>query len=447
MTAPAIKRRDMVEVDSGLHVADWVDDVRFMISEMERIHPNLYEAHDRGEWYEAAGKLEEELQSSTLYEAVLGFMRLAALAPDGHTGVWSYPRGPYFDRRYPLIYDSFSDGLYVRSTIEKYKALFGKRIVAINGTPIEDALKAVSPFISAENDVGALVQRVEWLFSVPTCLSVPEVLHAAGLADELEYGAELTVSDVEGGESVVEISAAEGDPSLEWIDADQHFGTKAPKPLYRWAERKYSYVYLREHSTLYVNFQSVQNEDDEPLADFCRRLFEFVGSHDVQKFVLDIRNNQGGNLYLDQPLVHGLISSKRINRPGSLFVIIGRVTFSAAMHLAADIERNTHALFVGEPTGARPNFYSDVEKFRLPKSGIEILCSHLYWQNSDPRDMRQWILPDIPAQESYADFVAHRDPALEAVIEYDAGVEHLEERPPNRNWYRPSQKVELPFCP
>ena len=61
-----------------------------------------------------------------------------------------------------------------------------------------------------------------------------------------------------------------------------------------------------------------------------------------------------GNNFLNQSLVHGLICCKKINQPGRLFALIGRHTFSAAMNLAVDLERNVHVLFAGEPTGSVP---------------------------------------------------------------------------------------------
>lgn len=49
----------------------------------------------------------------------------------------------------------------------------------------------------------------------------------------------------------------------------------------------------------------------------------------------------------------------KINQRGKLFVIVGRQTFSAAMNGAAEIERHTNAIFVGEPTGSSPNFVGE----------------------------------------------------------------------------------------
>jgi hypothetical protein len=134
--------------------------------------------------------------------------------------------------------------------------------------------------------------------------------------------------------------------------------------------------------------------------------------------VLDICSNGGGNNMLNQPLVHGLICCKKINQTGRLFTIIGRRTFSAAMNLAVDIERNTKTLFAGERTGSRPNFYGETNRVMLPNSGVTCSISSLYWQSSMPYDKRMWIEPHLPAELSSTNYRNNVDPMLNAVLSY-----------------------------
>jgi len=50
----------------------------------------------------------------------------------------------------------------------------------------------------------------------------------------------------------------------------------------------------------------------------------------------------------------------------------------------------------------------------LPNSHLTVRVSSLYWQQSDPRDTREFIEVNIPAPLTFADYAAGRDPALEA---------------------------------
>lgn len=81
----------------------------------------------------------------------------------------------------------------------------------------------------------------------------------------------------------------------------------------------------------------------------------------------------------------------KINQRGKLFVIVGRQTFSAAMNGAAEIERHTNAIFVGEPTGSSPNFVGETIGVNLTYSKMRGSISDLYWQSSVAMDYRTWI--------------------------------------------------------
>ena len=157
----------------------------------------------------------------------------------------------------------------------------------------------------------------------------------------------------------------------------------------------------------------------ESLAEFLDRLFAFVDANAVRRLVIDVRWNSGGDLTLVRPLVHGLITRPAVNRPGGLFVITGRRTFSAAQHTCSVIEANTHAVFVGEPTGSRPNFTGERTPFRLPCSGLRVNVSDTYWQNGWPQDRRTSIAPELHVSPTIAAYRAHRDLALEAVLACD----------------------------
>jgi hypothetical protein len=168
---------------------------------------------------------------------------------------------------------------------------------------------------------------------------------------------------------------------------------------------------------VYFQFNGVGNQQPETLEAFCDRLFAFIGSHEVSKLVVDLRWNGGGDTFLAQPLLHHLISCAKINQPGCLYVIIGRGTFSAAQNTATAIERDTDAIFVGEPSGSRPNFVGETIPFQLPYSKVMVNVADLYWQTSWPMDHRPWIAPELYAPPAFETFSQNRDPAMEAILD------------------------------
>ena len=135
-----------------------------------------------------------------------------------------------------------------------------------------------------------------------------------------------------------------------------------------------------------------------------RTCFEEAERRAVERLIIDVRLNGGGNNELNRPIWHALLRSDRLNQKGRLWVIIGPKTFSAAMNFVDDMELNTRATFVGEPTGETPNMWGDPVSLRLPNSGIVVQTSTLWWQMEDPRDQRPFRAPDIAAPMSFTDY-------------------------------------------
>ena len=108
-------------------------------------------------------------------------------------------------------------------------------------------------------------------------------------------------------------------------------------------------------------------------------------------------------------------SVPNLNRRGHFFVVIGRSTQSAAENLVDRLQRDTEAVFVGEPTGERPNMYGDAQPFVLPESKIVVNISSLYWQDMGPRDNRDTTGPEIATELTEAEFENGTDPALDAI--------------------------------
>src|SRR4029079_19338075 len=106
---------------------------------------------------------------------------------------------------------------------------------------------------------------------------------------------------------------------------------------------------------------------------------------------------------------------------GRLYVLIGRLTFSAAGNFATEVEAKTGAVFVGEDMGSSPNLYGDVLRSPLRTIGIDVYIASIYWQKSTADD--QWITiePDIAVPYSSDDYFSDRDPVLAAALKVPAG--------------------------
>lgn len=162
-----------------------------------------------------------------------------------------------------------------------------------------------------------------------------------------------------------------------------------------------------------------------------------------------MRWNGGGDTFLAQTLLHHLIGCPAINRRGALFVILCRLTFSAAQNTVTAIDCETNAVFVGKPTGSRPNFIGESSYFELPYSKLQANAADPFWPTSWRWDNRTWVAPDIYAPPTLAAFSRNQDPAMEAVLACREYVPVCElERPAGvRSRERPlAGRLGLPRC-
>ena len=423
----------------------WRGDARFMVAAVDSVHPRPYRYFKRAQWDSAAADLESRLPGLRADQAIAGFSRLLGMLRDGHSRLdqLQLPNHgrpalqplswPGFDTEYPVDFEVFADGLWIVGATAAHANLTGAHVIALDGKPIADVVAALSPLIPSDNPMWTL--RV-----LPSYLRCPGYLAAAGLSTDPSAPLMLTLARNKGGRRNLTIPAERPDSSASWLAADRDVST--PLPLTRALPYPFAFADLND-STVFARIQAIVSEPGhEGLPAFVTRLFAHMDSLGSPRLVLDLRGNGGGNGYLNQPLIHAILRRPALDRPGRLFAIIDRGTFSAATQLTADLERETHAVFVGEPTGAAPDSPGDPAHVTLPASGLVVRVSTVLWNGSDPRDPRAFIAPDVQVAATFADWLAHRDRALEAIARYK--VPANPDVPPNQHWGNPAKLKATP---
>jgi tetratricopeptide (TPR) repeat protein len=330
-----------------------------------------------------------------------------------------HPTGEPFKvgfRQYPLKLYLYSDGFFVQSATSEYARFVGARVVKIGSVSAADAFKAASELVSRDNEMTPQER-------VPALLTIPEVLHALGLIENMEK-ARFTLES-KGAQTTVELSPISAGQDVKWVDARE---AAASPPL--WLKdplNNYWFEYLADSRTVYFQYNAVANKHGggETLNDFFKKLFAFIEGNPVDRLIIDLRLNRGGNGVLSWPLIYGIIRSDKINQKGKLFTIIGRRTFSAASMTAVWLGLHANTIFVGEPTGGGVNVYGNHISIVLPNSGIEVLLSEYFFQNSYPWDKRPWVAPQIPVELSSDDYRRNNDPALSAILNYQPIAETM----------------------
>lgn len=405
--------------DSGkTETEKWREDLRYIAEQMPLFHKDLFHQMTREQFDTAIKKLYDRIPVLARHQIIVEMQRIAAMAGDGHTNI--YPtRDPKIGFHvFPVKMYFFGDGLFIRSADKEHADLVGVKIIKIGNATVKEAYDAVREIIGRDNEMDVK-------FFAAHLLVMPEILHALGLSDNAE-SAKFTF-ETKSGQKIVELKAAgavemmPADTDMSWLPktgwTDSRTGSGAPLWL-KDPQNKFWYEYLPDSKTVYFQYNQVGNKDNETLAAFSKRLFAFVEANPVERLVIDMRLNRGGNGEFNRALLLDIIKSARINQRGKLFAIIGRSTFSAAQFMANNLEKYTNCIFVGEPSGSKGNIYGDSRKITLPNSGMTVRVSVYYWQDWSPWDTRPWTAPEITAELTSEDYRLNRDPAMEAVLNY-----------------------------
>jgi tetratricopeptide (TPR) repeat protein len=399
--------------------ARWVADLDYMIERLEVTHPNLYANISREEFLAHVDELKRRVPAASDIEMVFGMQELVARIENAHTLVRPIPFTSEIEelsiqfQYYPVAYHPFEDGLYVLAATERHEAIVGKKVVKIGSLTTDEAMRELARFIAADNSVTALASIPRW------CLDDGQLLRHIGASDSAErITLGLEKDDGSTFEYALEMQADSEDspPGVVSMLAE----AENPTPLYLTHPRdNYWFEHLPDQNALYLQINLLYNNDAEPFADFCRRMFDAFDTAGAQKLIIDVRRCPGGD-NIDMPLLKGILARPHIDRSDRLFLIIGRRTGSAAQHLTSEIESYTNATLIGEPTASKPNQYGNMQNFRLPHSQLEISCALDFFQDAKPADYSVFSAPDIFVRRTATDFRENRDPVMEVIVDYDS---------------------------
>lgn len=407
---PESGRGGLSEFPYSLTKAQWKEDIQFLRSEFPKHHASLFFSLQRGDFEGQIDQLEKDIARLSDKEIAFEFCRIISSVKDGHTQVSSlaFDIPPYLESKLiPLRVFHFDDGVYVTDGGRSYSELEGMRILKIGDSHIQDVVQNINDFVPGENAYHKRQWSFPYLFNV-------ELLKYIGVIDKTD-AIKITLADSNGKEVIKELN-----PTLSLLYLRRWRSKMDLDDLSRKSNltKNYWFEYIDSTKTIFFQLNRLSNQPDHiSIKDFCKRLKDFVAEHDFNNFVIDLRNCNGGDNTKLTPLLE-VIGNSKVNRPGKLFVLIGRQTFSAGISLAAALERNTYAIFAGEPSGSGPNQCGDAQTLILPNSKLIISISSRFHQQSIYKDHRLTITPTLLAKYHYHDWAKGIDPALEMIYKF-----------------------------
>jgi len=388
--------------------AEWIEDLNYLADQMEEKHRNLFALVTQEEWQSTVKAIENRIPNLSSSEIVMEFFKLSALPNDNHS--FPFIMTPSFDlHSFPFQVHGFPEGWYIVDAGRAHKDLIGSRIIKIGSEMITDIYTKYPLFLAAENEYSRR-ERFTYMLMMSEWLAYHRIIdnvHQAVFTLEKKNGEQVKIS----------VDAEKYYPHFLWsnffaIDDDQ------PPVFTNYRKDYYRFKYFDDSKVLYVQFnQSMNQPGRETVDEFAQRLNQFTSVNIIKRCIVDVRNNDGGNTVYDE-LIRILRNNENINHRDRLFILIGRRTFSAAVMFVTQMQLQTKAILIGEPTGQGPIFFGGPRLIRLPNSYLEFFVSTHLTTAGLPFDNRRTILPDVRVDYSYKDFIEGRDAALETALTY-----------------------------
>ena len=153
---------------------------------------------------------------------------------------------------------------------------------------------------------------------------------------------------------------------------------------------------------------------DYSFSEFTKDVFNTVDSKKPKAMVVDLRDNGGGNSMIFNPFISEIKKRSALNNKDSLYVIIGRRTFSSAILNAMDLKQKTNATLIGEATGGRPNHFGEVKVLHLSNVDLDIQYSSNYFKTTD--EDTDSLYPDVETPLKAASYFKGQDDCLNYIL-------------------------------
>jgi hypothetical protein len=369
----------------------WRADLAYLAKELPARHINAFATLPKADFQREVRDLDERIPKLTDGAIRSGMLKIVASLGDGHTNL-HFQRGGFHG--IPLIFYWYKDGLFVIGATQPYRHLLGGKLAKVGSLNVEEACRRLSAYVPHENDAQIKAQ-------VPNMLIRIELLQEIGAAEpgkpvrlELDRGA-------------VDLEPYTGQPQWIWAYTGQ-------PPLYqREPDVPYFATVLDGTGAVYFRYNHCVSDPKKPFPQFAEDLKKMLAEPGVNRLIIDMRNNGGGNSAVLDPFI-GWLKRSRFNRKGSLYVLIGRPTFSSAILNAARLRNETAATLAGEPTGGKPNHFGEVKEFELPNSRIVVSYSTKHFHPF--KEDTAAIMPDMLVEQTSADYLQGVDPVLAVVV-------------------------------
>lgn len=377
------------------------EDIKYFKTELPKRHKNLFHKITKQEFNNRTDALLEKVDQLNNKQVFTELNKIIASVGDAHTTI------NYWDGySYPLQFQMFGSEVYIVNADTSLEGMMFSKVTKIDGIEIDSIIEKLKTLISHEND--------SWeMKNITSYLQAPVFMYGLGIIkDETK-----AVFTVEKDGKIQEFTVS----SLEYGKTADFVNKKTEDVLNGYYDKYYDYKYMPDSKALYFQYNVCADMENRKFADFNKEMFQVIEKNKVEKLIIDLRNNSGGNSEILNPFTKRLKSYIAKNPKVKVYTLVGRSTFSSGMFAIYRVkEAAPKAISVGEPTGGALDCYGEVKTFNLPNSQLPISYSTKFFELSKSFKYKNkgvgTFLPDRSIQPTIEDYKNGRDVVLKFAL-------------------------------
>ncbi len=383
----------------------WVEDIEFFREKLSLRYLRIpLAAIKKSDLNQVIDELISKVDQLSTNQIITELTKIIALLGDAHSNV-EYWDGLFYPIRFRII----GGDVYIVDAYKPFEDMMFSRVVKINGVPIEDVIEKLSTVIPHENDYWVLAE-------LSSKLVYSRYMYGLGIIDNQTETIFSVEKDGEAKDYTVPVYTFDQEEDLVNYNLEDTIMGRF--------EKNYLYSYNPENKTIYFQYNSCVDMKDLLFVDFFKDMDETIRSNDVEKIIVDLRNNGGGYRETLDPFTRELGRYVEDNPSLKVYTLIGHPTISAAMFAIYEINKVApQAITVGVPTGGSLVMYADMERHQLPNSQIWFFYSIDFWHSTSQFTYRNpgqdtfTFIPDVELSPTIEDYINHNDVVLNYALE------------------------------
>ncbi len=320
----------------------------------------------------------EDMDDAEFY---LNVAEAVALADNGHTNISAYPQYTNFSTIGVRLY-SFKDGVFILDADAEKVDTLGRRVVSVEGIPIEDVQAALTKYRGG-NQTWRMLHS---LFLIES----PQLLAASGYAkspDQIELALASKTGETEtfqfAGLSADNpddlpwrsawetLTPSSGAPhAASWSHVMSEDGAAMPRYL---TDTSNPLSYTLDGNGFYIRALPGFKAGDQSIKGAYKAILSEHAKASLDYLVVDFRIHDGGDY--TKSMAFAKAAPKAVKDDGDIYLITGPNTFSAAIVTVAMLKyyAGDRGIIIGEQMGDRETFWAERgSRFGLPNSGYSI---------------------------------------------------------------------------